>query len=359
MAFYTFSAGTLAKSSEVNANFDSVIYSILYNRMEKDQAAYTQIDPTIQSDQFSDADGRYNTLCVAGTTSNFNTNHYKPMCIYPAQFTTTENCYLCCVNFSPCGQATCATSNNTTVSVCAYGCRPNVSPYCVGNAYVCLGRVTNNTTYKLCNYNYMCVNLTACHRTTGCATSNCCWNAKSNLIMCNVNSLCLNTSAGGRNISCCAVFEFCACAGNYDVYYNASCVCNISGDFYVNYNLNVYACATGGSFNDYWAMSCASAIISECTHLVTNTLINSNIKNYATPRNAAMLVTNSVLPAGNCIRYDIKNQAGCTYLANAEPDKVYNLCAADSCCFYAVIKQNIECNLCTPQCMFGYALKLM
>jgi len=361
MAFYTFTNNTLADADEVNANFDAVIYSILYNRMEKDQAAYTQIDPTIQSDQFSDADGRYNTVCVAGTTSTFSTNLYHNCAITTANPFSYHivSGYCCTVSGSAC------ISFTNTFSAGCYNFGVAISkPNC---AVVCASVGTSCTEYCQCMCatnisfcNYCDISIVHCQQAFVSAASNTCGSA---CAYSNFNGFCntFNITSGNCNwVKCICLTKVSGNTYNYCV--DGASVCCL--------DITSFSLLSNGAYKGVATISfalCAPQTIISCavynyvvnTKTVTNTTINSNLKNYATPRNAAMLVTNSVLPAGNTITYDIKNQAGCTYLCNASPNQAYNLCADDSCCFYAVIKQNISCNLCTPQCMFGYALKLM
>lgn len=360
MSFYVFSNGDVADGEgEVNSNFNEVLYAILYNRMEQDAAGGTQIDPSIQSDQFCDADGRYNTVCTGDTTSCFCNNNYINFtrdcfcytvtttycchCYYVGIITPSAN-FLCITNNTPFSNVStpaayaCVVCNGGDICLCDYDRIVVFANLCINFCLHTYCAHTNYTAYMWFNYTFY--NTTQCYWAGACP--NCCvpYNYICNINNCiifeKISNNCYKYSLDGNPI-CCIVgttnFNYCFCGGA------ALCTC---------YSQNSYFCNCGYS----------SISICRCK-LICNPTIHTNIKNYSTPKNTVILSTNSVLPSGNCIRYDIKNQAGCTYLSDAEPDKVYNLCASDSCCFYAVIKQCVECNLCTPQCMYGYALKMM
>lgn len=336
MTYYLFENGDVSDANMVLGNFNELTYAILYNRMEQDAAGGTQIDPSIQSDQFCDADGRYNTICTTCTNSYFCTNYYINYCICNMPFTYT---------------ATCTT---TGTGHCLFGCGTNCvcgcydyNPYGAG----CLCYSSNSCSENLFLCNAFCVmvatvmDVRRCNTCTFvCATLNY-----------DSNSTTLCDSLGSSGATCC----FMTCCNSYCYLYNGT-----DYDYYKDGSYIGTKCITFTPciIMDFMVRShCSLAMLYVCInrYLIGNKQVYSNIKNYAAPKNAVILSTNSILPEGNCVRYDIINQAGCTYLSDAEPDKVYNLCASDSCCFYAVIKQCVECNLCPPQCMFGYALKMM
>ncbi len=336
MTFYTFSNGTLADADEVNANFNETIYAILYNRMEQDTAGITQIDPSIQSDQFCDADGRYNTICTTCTNSYFCTNYYINYCVCNMPFTYAVTCTTVGTGYNLSGCGTNCVYGCYDANIAGAGCLCYISNSCSENLFVC------NAFFVMVN---TIMNVRRCDVCTFvCATLNY-----------DSNSTTLCSSLGDSGLSRC----FMTCSNSYCYLYNGT-----DYDYYKDGSYIGTKCITFTPciIMDFKVRCRSSSVcLGVCInrYLNVNKQIYSNIKNYSTPKNAVMLVTNSVLPAGNCVRYDILNQDGCTYLSDAEPDKVYSLCASDSCCFYAVIKQCVECSLCDPQCMYGYALKMM
>lgn len=336
MSFTVFSDGNVLFGCQLNNNSESIIYSVLYNTMRADANALTQIDPSIQSDQFCDADGRYNTVCTGATDSFFNTNFYSPFCVCT---TIPFSLGICCISGA---------------HACVSGCLSNnvyVRAHCDSDACVCY---THSHASVFGDVYCILATVSICgHLMDTYTYFNVCANFSSDV-------LAVSDSIGGSGNLCC-----CTCSANYcfirngvylDFYKSGTCICQYTSTdcFCVGYNLFVRnRCHTGDG-----AIGRINTSIS-AYYINTVGTIQTVIKNYDIPKNTVMLVNNSVLPSGNCVRYDILNQDGCTYLSDAEPDKVYNLCTNDSCCFYAVIKQCVECNLCNPQCMYGYALKMM
>lgn len=361
MAFYVFSNGDVADGEgEVNPNFNEVLYAILYNRMENDaQATAPQLNANIQSDLFSCAAGKYSTVCTAETTSTFSTNLYNNCCActYPQCA-----CMTCCLVCVVCPTYGTLTNTQSGLNICSvYQISQTSYGVCVCQNVTSCGTLPSIVDYKRIN-----ILINFCGSWQGCVQ--CvykCWGFGTSVLSNNITynfgvRTCIGCNSGCFSCNNCVVLTY-LCNNCYTVCINGCCVCNISGDTSLSINNWNCMCNTNCEIGSggWWACNSACSNIQIIGWSTLSTSIVSSIKNYATPKNAVMLVTNSVLPAGNCVRYDIKNQADCTYLSDAEPDKVYNLCASDSCCFYAVIKQCIECNLCTPQCMTQYALMYM
>lgn len=357
MTMTIYSPGDVLCAANLNADNNETMYAILYNRMEKDYTGATQVDPSIQSDQFCDADGRYNTVCTADTTSTFSTNLYNNCYI---NTNPTCNCIFCnycnvscCVNAYPSYSANTGTNNldlcisshvrtcTTTghyilcgcISGCVYDC--NLVNFNNINKFI---YSANTTLYGWCfdNSSFLCVvsNFNGCCLTD--SISSYCATCKT-AVICHeyerINSTTFSYKVNGSLI---------CCTTTPSLSLSTSMVTLTAAD---------YCCGCTGT---------SGCIINNLTiYSTTNTKIYTNLKNYSTPKNTVILSTNALLPTGNYIKYDIKNQAGTVRLCDASPDVVYALNADTDCCFYAVIKQCVECNLCTPQCMFGYALKMM
>lgn len=353
MTYYLFENGDVSDANMVLGNFNELTYAILYNRMEQDAAGGTQIDQSIQSDQFCDADGRYNTVCTGGTTSVFNTNLYTN---YLSSNEFPGSCLFCCCTFT-CAASSAPYCNNTYTANCITQCMCHV---CNPNGALGASNIMLNfcDSFDLNTIRGLTIFI----------------NGSSCFIQCDYSAVtkCSRTclTIGGDTYSCTGntsplTLSYCKCymynGTNFDVCINGTCVCAIAPT-----TLNLLFCSdiihsiTGGTVTSV-AYFRAWKIFAFCV-LSYNTVvgnISTNIKNYATPKNTVILSTNALLPTGNYIKYDIKNQAGTVRLCDASPDVVYALNADTDCCFYAVIKQCVECNLCTPQCMFGYALKMM
>lgn len=326
-------------------------YAILYNRMENDaQATAPQLNANIQSDLFCCAAGKYSTVCTAETTSLFSTNLYIGENSNSTYAYTTNCCILCC--YSTCPSVNFSFTNSSGVSSISTS-----KSYVNACGIYCLSK--NNTILNISDFDCfrfnVCANATYASNACGSCvilSSNICVNE----FNCLINFSKQGGTCSGTAYSCNFCFEYKKICNNcYGYYINNSFICNISNPIlnYIICNCNLLSTYTDCTTSTYNCLNLSTTAITK------NTIITTTLKNYATPKNAVILVTNSVLPAGNCIRYDIKNQAGCTYVSDAEPDKIYNLCASDSCCFYAVIKQCIGCSLCTPQCMTQYALMYM
>lgn len=357
MSFYVFVNGDVADGEgEVNANFNELIYAILYNRMENDSAGTTQIDPAMQSDIYSDADGNYNTVCTTDTTSTFTTNLYSNRVTDVTNpYSIIENCYyLCCTGGAGCFTVGCA---DTNAFACLYAC---VSRGQFGDICTCLNNSTCAGT--VCPINYCCIMLCNClivatdgeGSSTHCACITRSVNGNNTVISreCSTGGLCCAYSCyvlTRLNDACYCL----TCNGT-----GICCVCPTTYNFCITTDMRVRACANCASSGCYsWAYACAVTTLSRTRQ--ESTKISTNIKNYGVIKNTFVFNAITSLPAGNCLRAKVYNQAGCLYLDNAVAECVYTLCAADSCCFYVELWQCVCGYTCAFQCMTQYATRFM
>jgi len=327
-------------TNEINNKLPA--YAVLYNRMESDYNALNQLaSAPFQSDIFCDADGRYNTICTDCTTSSFNTNLYTNLsCV-----TCTPTYTISCCAFCACASSVTGCGTNT---VCGLACGCNWPSFCGCARYTASGVING-----LNNAHCVVATTTVC----GCNRHTYQNYMASNTFNGDLACVTYSLSGSGSFCNCTCTKNYCFIRNGtcYDYYIGAGCVCNVANTYCFCNDIDLLAQVR--CYDD--CVADAKVVTSIKSYYSCNTSLQGIIKNYATPKNTVILSTVSTLPAGNCIRYNIYNQAGTLRLCDAILDAVYNLNCSDDCCFYAVINQCVACCLCSPQCITQYALMFM
>lgn len=345
--------------SETNI-INNIYYAILYGRMENDKAGNTQLNDCITSDIFTDCNGCYDTVCNVDATSVYDSTK----CAY-TNYCTNNFCYN--TNYQiDCWSDKCCCIDRIyhrieADNTCLYATvgYPNWTCFylqCMGASTIC-----NSGNMCICDYECVEINLelincikvgytsSNSNTTFGCAISCTCVNFFNDTYDISQNCYCCGNSVGTYLYQCCCEinnnYVFKKISDNcYNYYCNDNYMCDVLGTIDFTYNYKNYIFAFDGSLygNTSYGHACPLSCIGIKTtrYSINDWNFPTNIKTHNTTKSKVYFVTYSTIPTGTCITADIYNQADCLYACDVNPEEVTALCASDSCCFYAKIKQN-------------------
>jgi len=116
--------------------------------------------------------------------------------------------------------------------------------------------------------------------------------------------------------------------------------CNINGCIAANTNMTFsnYMCYHVSSYHCGGATSCGYNCYNMTTYQVSDTDITTHTNIMDSEKSTVYFVTNSEIPENSYITADIYDENNCLYACDILPNKKYQLCNSDSCCFYTKIK---------------------
>ena len=328
MTVTVFTPGKKVKSSDLNMTFDGIFYAILYNRMENDQSGKNHMNKCIVSDIFNNNNGCYNTINTSSTTSIYDsTNQYytntekhcNDIYVSASNFGHWTNACICCLD-AGCMGAGLLTKGDRGVSLTG-----------------CITKKSNGNIIYVCDYNYLSISthINGCTYSYGSIVNAC--------GISQIGNYCLSIDTCFNNGSCydCTQFaEYKKTSPNcYDFYIDGVCQCSISGNQQLSATFSIVECI---HYNGNNSASDISFYVCSDLNVGMNKEITTTTQLFNSQKSKVYFITNSNVTNQANITADIYNQDGCLYACDVNQYEVTNLCASDSCCFYAKIKQNIE-----------------